>query len=882
MPDYCVFHINKYKGDLTRIGAHIDRLHIPHNANKQKSGFNEDIILDEKNDLKVRLKDILGTKIDPAKSELTEKYDLKNSNLPLQEAVSKRIQEGHTIISPRTGKIETIRRDAVIAVGIILSGSHERMLEIQSDEKLFTSWKKKNFDFLIKKFGKENIVRFVLHLDEKTPHIHAIVVPINDKGRLSASSFLDWTLKNFQDEYAAVMEPFGLSRGIPQELTHSLHKTTSEYYREQRADEMEIKKLVAEIKTINLDPEKIRGKIAETMLKKNIALKEQTYKTKRLEVTNYNLMDNRKSSAYQKGLEETVKREYEFIKKEIPLAPFLIEKLGYQVNKEKSSKKDIVLTSPTSGEKIIVPTSPKSSTGHWIYSNVNGGGGTLIDILRKENWSWQDIGALAKERFGTTLPSHEFPISQPIKKETAIAEDPGEQAKQAQSHINSVISTDKNQFLQTRKIERDTYQELSGVRVSQKAAIFSLYKDFDSAGNHNLCSTITYLKDHNGNNSKYFQKGLPRGLTVLADEKGMSTAKNIVITESPIDALSYKQLSGETLQGWKQVKAGTTQEKTNTNADRTAFISTCGNLTFQIKKDIRMILESASRNDQTVIIAMDNDLAGKKMAEDIIHIAQESQCMYQVEVPTLGKDWNDVLVNKAQIPDQKQERQLSEKQWEIFEDKPYENSLLAEIGINKTTYEEFKGVIKTDEKTILVALKENSHTAGTWSLNQNRKEELKESVSDSPPVLSILKGDLEQAKKVIIVTSPLDGLIHFQNQKKDSSGFKEKEDKVCYIYANTSFQDKLQYAIIEFKNKIENKKIMLVNRTTNDQIEQKVEHFLQQEKLNYTKNNISSNILTGGMNLLSTLLDMNKTSLAYEEDEEYSEKRKKLKHKLEI
>lgn len=879
MSNYCVFHINKYKGDLSRIGAHIDRLYIPHNANKEKSGFNEDIILDEKNDLKVRLKDILGTKIEPTKSAFTEKYDLENSDLPLNEAVAKRIKEGHTIIDPRTGKIETIRRDAVTAIGIILTGTHERMLEIQADEKLFTSWKRKNFDFLIKKFGKKNIVRFVLHLDEKTAHIHAIVVPINDKGRLSASSFLDCTLKNFQDEYGAAMEPFGLSRGIPKELTHSLHKTTSDYYREQRADEIEIKKLVSDIKTINLDPEKIKGKIVETILKKNIALKEQTYKTKRLEVTNYNLMDNYKSLAYQKTLEEESKRIYDLVKK-IPLGPFLIDRLGYKENKLKTTKSDFSLTSP-SGEKIIVPTEPKSTTGHYVYSypqsHSDRKGGTIIDILQKENWNWKEISELAKEKFGNSLPSQNSPISQPIRKEVLREADPGEQAKQAQTYIDSINSTDISPFLNIRSINKGTYQELSGIKVSQEKAIFSLYKDFDASGDYNLCSTITYSKKHNGDNSKYFQKDLPRGLSVLTDEKGISVAKNIVITESPIDALSYKQLSEENLQGWKQLKAGTHEEKMDINSDRTAFISTCGNLSFQIKKDIQMLLELANRNNQTVIIAMDNDLAGKKMTEEIIHIAQESECRYQVEIPTLGKDWNDVLVNKTQIPDQKQEKQLSGKQWEIFEDKPYETSLLTEIGINKNTYEEFRGIIKSDEKTILVALQENNHTAGTWSLNKNSEKELKESVSVSPPVLSILKGDLEQAKKVVIVTSPLDCLIHFQNQKMDSPRFKEKEDKVCYIYADTSFQDKLQYAIAEFKNKLENKEIILVNRKTNDPLDQKIEYFLQQEKLNYTKNNISSNTLTGGMNLLSTLLSMNKTNLAYEEEEEYREKKKILK-----
>src|SRR5690348_14936064 len=122
--DFCVLHITKYKGDLGRIGAHIDRLHIPKNANEQKVGFNEEIYLDEGQGLTIRLQDILGTKIDPAKRGSLEKHPLNKGSdgLPLPAAVACRIQEGHTIISSKTGQVETIRKDAVLALGVILTG----------------------------------------------------------------------------------------------------------------------------------------------------------------------------------------------------------------------------------------------------------------------------------------------------------------------------------------------------------------------------------------------------------------------------------------------------------------------------------------------------------------------------------------------------------------------------------------------------------------------------------------------------------------------------------------------------------------------------------------------------------------------------------------
>ena len=50
-------------------------------------------------------------------------------------------------------------------------------------------WMEKSKQFLMDQFGKENIASAVLHMDEGTPHIHAVILPIKD-GKLSARAFL--------------------------------------------------------------------------------------------------------------------------------------------------------------------------------------------------------------------------------------------------------------------------------------------------------------------------------------------------------------------------------------------------------------------------------------------------------------------------------------------------------------------------------------------------------------------------------------------------------------------------------------------------------------------------------------------------------------------
>ena len=95
-----------------------------------------------------------------------------------------------------------------------LSGSHERMKEIEKNPALLDAWYRENFEFAKAKYGEENIVRFTLHLDETTPHIHCLFVPLTPDGRLCANDFVKKKdLYELQDQYAEKMSHYGLARG---------------------------------------------------------------------------------------------------------------------------------------------------------------------------------------------------------------------------------------------------------------------------------------------------------------------------------------------------------------------------------------------------------------------------------------------------------------------------------------------------------------------------------------------------------------------------------------------------------------------------------------------------------------------------------------------
>lgn len=203
---YAVYHVEKGKGRSGGIGKHIDRKESMGGWNTFEHRKHEET----KNN----------------RSFILNKHCEKS----LPQAVRDRIKEGYK------GE-KAIRKDAVRFQTHILTGSHEQMKDIFADEKKKEQWIKANKEWMQERYGKENIVRFVLHVDERTPHIHAITVPLTKDGRLSAKEYTKGKkeMRDMQTDYANKMAGFGLKRGL--ERTGIKHETALEYYARQDAAE---------------------------------------------------------------------------------------------------------------------------------------------------------------------------------------------------------------------------------------------------------------------------------------------------------------------------------------------------------------------------------------------------------------------------------------------------------------------------------------------------------------------------------------------------------------------------------------------------------------------------------------------------------------------
>lgn len=160
----------------------------------------------------------------------------------------------------RGGKIQA---NAVIALEVLLSASPEAFREpgFRLDD-----WVDAQAEYVAKRFGQRNVVSLVLHLDEETPHVHALVIPeierVERRGNkkttkpqepkppkpaLAASQWVGSRalLRDLQTDYGAAMARFGLQRG--KERSGAKHVPVSVYYARGEALVREAEHLRSEV-----------------------------------------------------------------------------------------------------------------------------------------------------------------------------------------------------------------------------------------------------------------------------------------------------------------------------------------------------------------------------------------------------------------------------------------------------------------------------------------------------------------------------------------------------------------------------------------------------------------------------------------------------------
>ena len=212
---YAVLHLEKAKGTDSRMSAHIERTVHPKNADRTRTHLNRELV------------------------QFPE--GVRNRT----QAIAHRIETA--------GIRRKVSANQEKAIRILLTGSNKDMKQMEAEGRI-EDWCNDSLKWIRETYGEQNLVSAVLHMDEKTPHIHATVIPIvtgerrkagqeeqNGKKkyrkknpqdvRLCADDVMArHRLKHYQDTYAQAMNKYGLQRGVDGSLAK--HISTMQYYKQ--------------------------------------------------------------------------------------------------------------------------------------------------------------------------------------------------------------------------------------------------------------------------------------------------------------------------------------------------------------------------------------------------------------------------------------------------------------------------------------------------------------------------------------------------------------------------------------------------------------------------------------------------------------------------
>lgn len=171
-----------------------------------------------------------------------------------RKSIVRRIAENmkaRGIKDPNLGKEKP---DIRTVANFILGGSREQMHRLAFGEQLVNlnhgadnsgitrngdieKWAVDTYNFLADKYGEDNIIAFVVHLDETNPHVHATVLPVTEQNKISWKQVMvgqdkyeyRQRMMQLHDEFAEINKKWGLERGDAVAVTGARHRSTEEY-----------------------------------------------------------------------------------------------------------------------------------------------------------------------------------------------------------------------------------------------------------------------------------------------------------------------------------------------------------------------------------------------------------------------------------------------------------------------------------------------------------------------------------------------------------------------------------------------------------------------------------------------------------------------------
>ena len=196
-----------------------------------------------------------------------------------EKSLEVRLQERLTELGWKPFKLDSKIQPNCCAK-FIFGGNHDRTLEmafgtqtVNLDKGADNShlqrcpeieqWAKDVYDWCAKRYGQENIIGFQVHLDESSPHIHALIVPVGQRAK-SGRECVMWSAKFGKSRYEyghilremhtslyeEVGSKYGLERGDSIEGRNVSHLSKRDYIRKLSKDAKQAEKAVKGLQTM--------------------------------------------------------------------------------------------------------------------------------------------------------------------------------------------------------------------------------------------------------------------------------------------------------------------------------------------------------------------------------------------------------------------------------------------------------------------------------------------------------------------------------------------------------------------------------------------------------------------------------------------------------
>jgi hypothetical protein len=297
--------------------------------------------------------------------------------------------------------------------------------------------------------------------------------------------------------------------------------------------------------------------------------------------------------------------ELEQFKTRVNLSEFAASR-GFKLDRRESSRNSAVMRHPD-GDKIIIARNEGNQ--NWIFFSVRDDreNGTIIDFVqRREGGNLGQVRKILRGWLESSRPVVQLPLFvqdlEPVSRDRAGVLAAWERAEKCLALP----------YLTARGLGPDilSLPIFAGcVRVDRRNNV--LFSHYDRSG---LCGFEIKNTDFTG-----FAAGGTKGLWFTRTKP---TDKELVLTESTIDALSFHALH-------------------KSNFSR--YMSTGGALNPQQPALIRGAIEKLPAG-AVVLLAFDNDEGGEKLAAEVKAVAPAGREVRRVLPDKMsGKDWNDIL-----------------------------------------------------------------------------------------------------------------------------------------------------------------------------------------------------------------------------------------------